>query len=190
MTKILLADDHAIIRRGLKDLIVEEMGQAVVGEATTGQAVLDSARQERWDAVVLDIGLPDKNGLEVLKELKRARPALPVLIYSVYLEDQYAVRALKAGAAGYLSKENAAEELVAALRTVLKGGTYVTPSLGERLAADVSGKTAGGPHHALSDREMEVLRLLDRGKLFRTSPISSRSASRRSAPTGPACWRN
>lgn len=164
MVRILLADDHAVVRRGLKQLILEELAHAFVGEAATGQAVLDSVRNENWDAVVLDISLPDKNGLDVLKELKALRAALPVLIFSTYLEDQYAVRALKAGAAGYLTKENAEEELVAALQKVLKGGTYVSPSLAEHLAGEVSGKTAVEPHHALSDREIEVLRLLANGK--------------------------
>lgn len=164
MTRILLADDHAVVRRGLKQIILEDLGQAVVGEAATGQGVLDSVRKERWDTVVLDISLPDKNGLDVLKELKALHPALPVLIFSTHLEEQYAVRALKAGAAGYLAKENAEEELVAALKKVLSGGAYVSASLAERLAGDVSGKADSAPHHALSDREIEVLRLLAKGK--------------------------
>jgi DNA-binding NarL/FixJ family response regulator len=164
MIRILLADDHAIVRRGLRQIILEDLGQAVVGEVATGQGVLDSVRKENWDAIVLDISLPDKNGLDVLKEVKALRPSLPVLIFSTGLEDQYAVRALKAGAAGYMAKELAEEELVAALKKVLKGGIYVSPSLAERLAGDVLGKADSAPHHALSDREIEVLRLLAKGK--------------------------
>lgn len=164
MIRILLADDHAVVRRGLKQIILEDLGQAVVGEVATGQGVLDSVRKESWDAIVLDISLPDKNGLDVLKEVKALRPSLPVLIFSTGLEDQYAVRALKAGAAGYLAKEIAEEELVAALKKVLQGGIYVSPSLAERLAGDASGKADSEPHHALSDREIEVLRLLAKGK--------------------------
>lgn len=164
MRRILIADDHEIVRQGIKQLLAEEFAPATLGEAGTGQGVLDAVRKEAWDVVVLDIGLPDKNGLEVLKELKALRPSQRVLVYSTYLEEEYAARVLRAGAAGFLSKEMASEELVGALNKILQGGTYVSPSFAERLAEGVSAKAPPLPHQALSDREYEVLCLLAQGK--------------------------
>jgi len=163
MLKILLADDHAIMRKGLKDVLVEGLDQVEVGEAATGQDALEAVRKQAWDAVVLDINLPDKNGIEVLKEMKALRPAMPVVVLSLHPEDQYAVRMLKAGAAGYLTKESAPELLVSAVRKALAGGTYVSVALAEQLAAGL-GTPSTEPLATLSDREMEVLCLIAAGK--------------------------
>lgn len=160
----LVADDHAIVRRGLRQLVAEECDGAVVEEASTGQAVLDAVRRQDWTLVFLDINLPDKNGLEVLKDLHALRPALPVLILSHHAEEQYAARAFKAGAAGYLTKDSAAEELPAAIRKVLAGGRYVSSSFAERLAGHLTGDAHAAPHEALSDREHLVLCEIARGK--------------------------
>lgn len=161
---ILVADDHAVVRRGLRQVIAEECDGAVVEEASTGQGVLDAVRRQDWAVVVLDINLPDKNGLEVLKDLKAMRPALPVLILSHHAEAEYASRAFKAGAAGYLTKESASEELTVAIRKVLAGGRYVSPSFAEQLARRLTGERDDLPHHALSDREHQVLCQVARGK--------------------------
>lgn len=164
LCSILVADDHAIVRRGLRQLIAEECDGAVVEETSTGQGVLDAARRQDWAVVVLDINLPDKNGLEVLKDLKAMRPALPVLILSHHAEVEYATRAFKAGAVGYLTKESASEELTVAIRKVLAGGRYVSPSFAEQLAGRLTGEFDTPPHHALSDREHQVLCEIARGK--------------------------
>ncbi|HEX7766043.1 MAG TPA: response regulator transcription factor [Nitrospira sp.] len=161
---ILVADDHAIVRRGLRQVITEEGDRAVVEEVSTGQAALDAVRRQDWAVVILDINLPDKNGLEVLKDLKAIRPALPVLILSYHDEAEYAARAFKAGAAGYLTKESASEELAAAIRKVLAGGRYVSPSFAEHLAGRLTRDLDTLPHYALSDREHLVLCQIAQGK--------------------------
>jgi DNA-binding NarL/FixJ family response regulator len=163
MLKILLADDHAIMRKGLKDVLVEGLGPVEVGEAATGRDALEAVRKQAWDAVVLDVNLPDKNGIEVLKEMKALRPSMPVVVLSLHPEDQYAVRMLKAGAAGYLTKESAPEQLVTAVHKALAGGTYVSAALAEQLAAGL-GTPSAEPLATLSDREMEVLCLIAGGK--------------------------
>jgi DNA-binding NarL/FixJ family response regulator len=160
----LVADDHAIVRRGLRQVIAEACDGAVVEEASTGQGVLDAVQRQNWAVIVLDINLPDKNGLAVLKEVKALRPALPVLILSHHAEAEYAARAFKAGAAGYLTKESASEELAAAIRKVLAGGRYVSPSFAEQLAGHLTGEPGALLHHALSDREYEILCQIARGK--------------------------
>lgn len=161
---ILVADDHAVVRRGLRQVIADECDGATVEEASTGQAALDAVRRQDWAIVILDINLPDKNGLEVLKDLKAMRPALPVLILSHHAEAEYAARAFKAGAAGYLTKESASEELAAAIRKVLAGGRYVSPSFAEQLAGRLTSDLDVLPHHALSDREHLVLCQIAQGK--------------------------
>lgn len=161
---ILIADDHAVVRRGLRQVIDDECGGAVVEEAATGQAVLDAVRRQDWAVVILDINLPDKNGLEVLKDLHALHPALPVLIISHHAEEQYAARAFKAGAAGYLTKDSASEELAVAIRKVLGGGRYVSSSFAERLAGHLAGRAAATSHEALSDREHLVLCRIGCGK--------------------------
>ncbi len=163
MLRILLADDHAIVRQGLKQVLTEEFGQVAIGEASSGHAVVDAVREQEWDVVVLDINLPDKNGVEVLKEVKGLRPSILVVMLTMHPEEQYAMRTLKAGAAGYLTKESAPEELITAMRTVLRGGKYVSASLAERLASELAAGTEAPLHQKLSDREYQVLLGIARG---------------------------
>jgi two-component system invasion response regulator UvrY len=161
---ILVADDHTVVRRGLRQVIADECDGAMVEEASTGQGVLDAVQRQDWSVVILDINLPDKNGLDVLKELKAMRPQLPVLVLSHHAEAQYAARAFKAGAAGYLTKESASEELAIAIRKVRAGGRYVSPSFAEQMAGHLTGEVDTLLHHALSDREHLVLCQIARGK--------------------------
>lgn len=164
MIRILIADDHPIVRRGLKQILAEEPDLAVRGEAQNGQEVLQLLSKQEWDVLVLDINMPGRSGLEVLQEVKDRKPSLPVLIMSIHSDEQFGVRALKAGAAGYLTKESAPEELVKAIRKLHMGGKHVSPSLGEQL---ISALQSGGdrlPHDALSNRENEILCLIASGK--------------------------
>jgi two-component system, NarL family, invasion response regulator UvrY len=164
MIRIIIADDHAAIRRGVKDILADEADMEIGAEASTAQELLDLVRKQAWDAVVLDISLPGRSGLEVLSELKQERPSLPVLVHTMHSEDQFAVRALRAGAAGYLTKDSPPAELVKALRKIVAGGKYVGQSLAEKLAVNVDANSDRAPHEALSDREFQVLRLLASGK--------------------------
>lgn len=164
MTRVLIADDHPVVRRGLSQILTEAPDMVAAGEASTGREVLQAVRENDYDVVLLDIALPDISGLEVLKQLRIVKPELRVLILSMYPEKQYAVRTLKAGAAGYLTKESAPEELVAAIRKVSRGGKYITPSLAEKLAARLSDEAEKEPYETLSDREYQVMCLLASGK--------------------------
>ncbi len=164
MIRILIADDHAIVRKGFAQIIAESSGMKVADEAGNGREALEKALKKDYDVVVLDISMPGRGGLEVLKELKKSKPGLPVLILSIHPEEQYAVRALKAGAAGYLTKESAPDELIQAIRKVTRGGKYVSASLAERLAVDLDAWTSRPRHEALSDREFQVMCLLGSGK--------------------------
>jgi two-component system, NarL family, invasion response regulator UvrY len=155
--RVLVADDHALVRKGLQQVIKEQAPDMIVDEAWDGEQVLSMVRNEEWDVLVLDIGMPKRSGLEILQELRTTQPKLPVLILSVHPEDQYAIRVLKAGAAGYLSKDSALDELVDAIRKAVSGGRYVSASLAEKLALGLSGGLDRLPHEALSDREMTVL---------------------------------
>ena len=161
--RILIVDDHPIVRQGLKQTLADAADVGEIGEAADGQQALDLVRQGDWDAVVLDIGLPGRGGIEILKDIRHERPRLPVLILSMHPEDQYAIRALRAGAAGYLTKEAATESLVEALRKITTGGRFITADLAERLAMELAVDGAGPPHASLSDREFEVLRLIASG---------------------------
>ncbi len=163
MIRVLVADDHAVVRRGLLQILEEEPAMVVAGEASTGRQVLQAVRREHYDVLVLDIAMPDGSGLEVLHQLKSLRPDLPVLILSMYSEKQYALRALKAGAVGYLTKESAPDELIAAILKAAGGGRYVTRSLAEELASALEVDLRGEPHEALSDREYQVMCLLAAG---------------------------
>lgn len=163
MIRILVADDHPTVRRGVVHLLRETFKTAQFGEVATAPETLEKVRQEKWDLLILDIGLPGRGGLDVLHELKRAKEAPPVIIHSIYPEEQFAVRAIKAGAAGYLTKESAPEELVHAVRQVLGGGRYISGSLADKLAVELAAGTSRPPHELLSDREFTVLRLLASG---------------------------
>jgi DNA-binding NarL/FixJ family response regulator len=162
MIKILIGDDHAIVRRGLKQ-IVEESSDMVVDEAKNGQEVLEKTQHTDYDILVLDISLPDRSGLDILKHLKKIKPELPILILSIHPEEQYAVRVLKAGASGYLSKDSVPNELLNAIRKVSQGGKYVTSSLAERLVFNLEKATTLPLHETLSDREFQVMCLIASG---------------------------
>lgn len=166
MTKCrcLLADDHPIVRRGIRDLLQIEQVCSEIQEVGSGEAALTEIRRQSWDLLILDIALPDKHGLEVLKEVKLLQPRLPVLMLSLYPEKEFALRAIKAGASGYLTKDRAPSELMAAVKRVLRGGRYITEDLAEQMAAMVETGKDGPLHSTLSDREMQVLRLLGKGK--------------------------
>ena len=162
--RVLIADDHAVVRRGLKEILADEFDTLSVGEAQNAQDILRLVREHEWDVVVLDISMPGKNGLEVLKELRQLLPQTPVLILTTHSEELYAIRGLRAGAAGYMTKESAAEHLVEAVRKVTRGGRYITPALAEILAASVVGNLEKAPHETLSDREHQVLCMIASGK--------------------------
>ncbi len=162
--KVLIADDHAVVREGLKQIILDTFGDGTIRQAGTGQAALEAVREQPWDLVILDLNMPDKDGLEVMKDALGLRPSLPVIVLSFHPEDQYAARAFKAGARAYLSKETAPEQLVAAIKTVLAGRKYVSAALAERLVGDLRGEPGRTLHETLSDRELQVLRLLGSGK--------------------------
>jgi DNA-binding NarL/FixJ family response regulator len=161
--RVLIADDHAVVRRGLREILNDADDIVVEGEASTGQEAIQLVAQTRFDIVVLDINLPGASGLEVLTEIRRVNPSLPVLILTMYSESQYAVRAMRSGAAGFLTKDSAPTLLVEAVRKISAGGRYVSSELGERLAAFVASEDPGEPHERLSNRELEVLKLLAAG---------------------------
>lgn len=164
MIKILIADDHPIVRKGLKELIEETPDMTVADEASTGQEVLKKIHERDYDVVLLDISMPGRSGLDVLKELKTLKPKLPVLVLSIHPEEQYAVQALKAGAAGYLTKESAPDELISALKKASEGRKFVSSSLAEKLALDLERDAERPPHETLSVREYEVMRMIASGK--------------------------
>jgi len=163
--KILLADDHAVVRSGLKRILAEEFPRAIFGEARNAQEAIQLLEHESWDVVVLDLTMPGRSGLEVLREIKCSHPKLPVLVLSVHPESQFAVRVLTQGASGYLTKESAPDELVDAVKKVLAGGRHVSPALAQTLAARLSSDTQKPPQELLSDREFHVLCLIGSGKL-------------------------
>jgi two-component system, NarL family, invasion response regulator UvrY len=164
MKRILVADDHAILRKGLKETLEEELGKLHFGEAGNNQEVLEKVWKEKWDLVMLDINMEQRSGLEVLEEIRKTRPKLPVLILSMYPVEEFGVRALKLGAAGYVNKQSAPEELVMAVRTVLAGRRYISAELADRLAADVQRGAESPLHQALSTREYQVMRMIARGR--------------------------
>jgi two-component system, NarL family, invasion response regulator UvrY len=168
MNRILIADDHEVVRRGLRQILADAFPTATLGEACNSVEALSLATQEAWDLVLLDLNMPGRGGLEVLEELHRSHPRLPILVLSAYPEEQFAIRALKLGAAGYLSKQSAADELVAAVRKTAAGGRYVTSSLAEHLARSLSQDHDLAPHESLSPRELQVLRLIAAGKTLKT----------------------
>lgn len=162
--RVLIADDHAVFRRGLKETIGEAFPRVAFGEAKSAQETLEHARAHDWDIVILDISMPGKSGLDILNDLKRLRPKLPILLLSMHPEEQYARRALKAGASGYLTKESVPEELKLAVRKIVAGGRYVSSTLAESLAYDLRSGADVPIHELLSDREFQVLRMIASGK--------------------------
>lgn len=164
MTRILVADDHQIVRAGLKNLLAEYKEFDVAGEAGSGTDALKMVRESDWDVVLLDISMPDMNGIDTLKQIKRSKPDLPVLILTMHPEDHYAINLLRAGANGYVCKECAPEQLVGAIRTVASGRRYVSPALGDQLAGDLSGDGKNALHTELSEREFQVFCKLAAGQ--------------------------
>jgi DNA-binding NarL/FixJ family response regulator len=163
MLKILIADDHAVVRGGLRQFLADAPDCRIDGEACTGGEALALIESEHWDLLLLDIRLPDINGLEVLKRVKQKKPALPVLIFSMFAEDDYAMAALEAGAAGYLPKDSEPEEILAAIRRAGRGERYLSPQLAEKLLAGTTSAGRKLPHDSLSEREFAVMRLISRG---------------------------
>src|ERR1043165_53716 len=164
MIKVVVVDDHAVVREGLKRIVSESGGRTVTGEAADGHEAMRVIKSEPCDVVLLDITMPNKSGLDVLKELHTESPRLPVLVLSMHPEDQYAVRVLRAGAAGYVTKESAPAKLVQAIRKVVRGGKYVSPSLAEKLVYELDSDSSKAPHEVLSDREYQVLCMIASGK--------------------------
>ena len=164
MIKIIIADDHPIVRAGMKQIIAEASDLMVVDEAGDGHKLLSKIRVKNFDVVILDITMPHMNGLDVLKQLKIEKPKLPVIVLSIHPEDQYALRVLKAGASGYVTKASAPDELINAIRKVCRGRKYISPSIAEKLAFNLDANFEEMPHEALSDREYQVLCMLASGK--------------------------
>lgn len=164
MIRVLIADDHTIVRKGIKQILADTPDIEVGGEAANGKQVLALSRKHDWDVVLLDIAMPGENGLDTFKQLKKEKPHLPVLMLSMYPEEQYAIRCIKAGVSGYLTKESAPEELIAAIRKVAGGGKYISVSLSEKLALYIEEDTGKPLHERLSDREYQVVLMIAAGK--------------------------
>jgi len=164
MLRIIITDDHPVVLKGLKEIIEEHFDDVTIDICSKGYELLNKINDNDYDIVLLDISLPDINGLEVLREIKKKKPKLPVLILSMYPEEQYAARALKAGASGYLTKGSASDELVLAVHKILSGRKYVSPAFAEKMMLDFESDTEKPPHENLSDRELQVLCMIGKGK--------------------------
>jgi len=164
MIRILIVDDHVMFREGLKQILAKHRDMNIVGEVGNGIDALQSVRSDDYDVIVLDISMPGQSGWDILNEIKREKPGLPVLILSMHPEDQYAIRMLKAGASGYVSKESVPEELILAIRKVASGGKYVSPALAEKIAYALDSHADKLPHQLLSNREFQVMSMLASGK--------------------------
>jgi len=167
MINLLIADDHTLVRKGLKQILLENPDIGIIDEAKEGKDVVQKINKNAYDLVLLDISLPGRSGIEVLKQIKSLKPELPVLMLSMYPERQYAVRSLRAGASGYLTKESAPSELIEAIKRVVKGRRYITSTLAEQLALELDKKAPASPHEALSDREYQILCLIASGNTTR-----------------------
>jgi DNA-binding NarL/FixJ family response regulator len=167
MIKILIADDHTIVREGLKQILAETPDMVVADEASNGHEVLAKIEKNDFDVILLDISMPGMNGIDALKQIKTERPKVSVLVLSMYSEEQYALRALKAGAAGYMTKESAPDELIEAIRKVSQGRKYISPSLAEKLAVSLEADSERPPHETLSDREYQVMCMIASGKTIK-----------------------
>jgi len=165
--KVLIIDDHAIVRRGMIALLQEHFKDVEVGEAAEAKAGLEAVVRDAWDLVVVDISMPGRNGLELIQDIKRLRPGMPILVISSHAEKDYALRALKLGAAGYVSKQSAADALVTAVQRVMSGGRYISSALAEHLAVTMAGDTAGSSHETLSNRELLVFQMIASGKTIK-----------------------
>jgi DNA-binding NarL/FixJ family response regulator len=164
MIKVLIADDHTIVREGLKQILSETQDIKVLGEANNGSEIFPEIEEKDFDVLVLDITMPGRSGLDVLKQVKAIQPQLHILVLSMHPEDQYAIRVLRAGASGYLTKESASEQLISAIRKVAEGRKYISPTLAEKLASELNEGVEKPPHERLSDREYQVMCLLASGK--------------------------
>lgn len=164
MIRILIADDHTLVREGLKQILSDLPDMAVTDEASNGKEVLDKVRENDFDVVLLDISLPGQSGVDILKQIKLIKPELPVLILSMYPEEQYAIRTLRAGASGYLTKDSVPDELIEALRTVSLGKRYITYALAEKIAYELDADAKKPLHERLSDREYQVMCMIASGK--------------------------
>ncbi len=164
MIRILIADDHSIVRQGLKQIVSECPGMVVAGEAESGQEVLELVRKDDFDVAIVDIAMPARGGLEILRDLKAEKPSMKVMVLSMYSEEQYAIRSLRDGASAYLTKGSAPDELVQAIRAVAEGKRYITPAVAERMATYIEMDSERPPHEKLSDRELQVLVLLGSGR--------------------------
>ena len=164
MLRILIADDHTVVRKGLKQILLDEFPTAEIAEVANAEELIKNVMGAHWDVVVSDLSMPGRSGLDALQQIKISHPALPVLILSIHPEEQYALRALKSGASGYLSKDTAPDELVKAVQKVLLGKKYISQSIAEKLANTFSSGTGKSPHESLSDREFDVMKLLANGK--------------------------
>lgn len=167
MTRVLIADDHTIVRHGLSQILTREFGKIKIGEAKNASEATDLLMKEKWDLVLLDINMPGRSGLDVIEASKRLQPHAAVLVLSAYPEEEFAVRAFKLGASGYLNKQSAFDELVAAVKKTVAGGKYVSASMAERLAASIGNDHAQAPHELLSNRELQVLRMIATGKTIK-----------------------
>src|SRR5687767_1679097 len=164
MIRVLIADDHAIVRRGLRQLLLEEYPSARIEEVGDAESLISKALQDEWDVVICDLSMPGRSGLDAVRQIKQTSPSLPVLIMSMHSEDQYALRVLKAGASGYLSKDSIHDDLILAVKTVLQGRKFITPGIAEKLADAINNDGEGQIHETLSDREFDVFKLLANGK--------------------------
>ena len=164
MLRILIADDHTVVRKGLRQILLDEFPTAQIQEVADAEELVKEVMNAKWDVVVSDLSMPGRSGLDALQQIKLSHPDLPVLILSIHPEEQYALRALKSGASGYLSKDTAPDELVKAVQKVLLGKKYISQSIAEKLASTFSSDNALNPHESLSDREFDVMKLLANGK--------------------------
>ena len=164
MLRILIADDHTVVRKGLKQILLEEFPAACIEEVPDAEEMISKVMNDRWDVVVSDMSMPGRSGLDALQQVKQIRPELPVLILSIHPEEHYALRVLKAGASGHLSKGSASDELVKAVQTVLLGKKYISATVAEKLASSIASDSHKQAHELLSDREFDVMKLLAAGK--------------------------
>ena len=164
MIKIVIADDHEIVRAGLKQIIADEEDMEVAGESNSGEKLIELIKKNEYDVVLLDLKMSGMNGIEVMKHIKTIKPSIPVIVLSMHAEDQYAVRTIKAGASGYITKETAGDNLIAAVKKVVAGGKYISPTLAETLADSIAGGGSELPHEQLTDREFQVLCMIASGK--------------------------